>query len=35
MKQRIITLFAGGLLALALFGVAEAGSLEEGLGGCG
>ena len=33
MKQRIITLFAGGLLALALFGVAEAGSLEEGLAG--
>ena len=30
MKQRIITLFAGGVLALALFGVAAAGQLEAG-----
>ena len=30
MKQRITTLFAGGVLALALFGVAAAGPLEDG-----
>ena len=30
MKQRITTLLVGGLLALALFGVAEAGPLEDG-----
>ena len=30
MKQRITTLFAGGLLALALFGVAAAGPFEDG-----
>src|SRR5271166_2226498 len=29
-KQRMTTLFAGGLLALALFGAAMAGPLEEG-----
>jgi uncharacterized protein len=29
-KQRITTLYAGGLLALALFGVAAAGSFEDG-----
>jgi TPR repeat protein len=29
-KQRITTLFAGGLLALALFGVAAAGPFEDG-----
>ncbi len=30
MKRRIATLFAGGVLALALFGVAMAGPLEAG-----
>jgi TPR repeat protein len=31
MKRRITTLFAGGVLALALFGVAAAGQLEDGV----
>ena len=30
MKQQITTLFAGGVLALALFGAAMAGPLEDG-----
>ncbi len=30
-KQRIKTLFAGGVLALALFGFAAAGPLEDGV----
>ena len=31
MKQRITTLFVGGLLVLGLFGVAAAGPLEDGV----